>query len=46
MKKKKKQSPLYVGKKTYGDLPIEDAFKKALSPYFSKEDHYAEKKIG
>lgn len=37
MEKKKKKSPLYVGKKTYGDIPIEEAFKKALEPYF-KED--------
>lgn len=37
MKKQKKKSPLYVGKETYGDIPIEEAFKKALEPYFCND---------
>lgn len=34
----KKQSPLKIGKETYGDIPIEEAFKKALEPYFTNGD--------
>jgi hypothetical protein len=37
----KKQSPLRLGKETYGNIPIEEAFKKALEPYFTN----VEKKI-
>ncbi|EIJ79169.1 hypothetical protein PB1_16469 [Bacillus methanolicus PB1] len=40
MKKQKKKSPLYVGKETYGKVPIEEAFKKALEPYFNKEKYF------
>ncbi|MCU9614124.1 hypothetical protein OEV98_11185 [Caldibacillus lycopersici] len=43
-KKEKKKSPLYVGKETYGDMPIEEAFKKALEPYFNG-DKLLSKKI-
>ncbi|MBD1379142.1 hypothetical protein [Metabacillus arenae] len=34
---KKKESPLRVGKETYGTMKIEEAFKKALEPYFKGE---------
>ncbi|MGE6261310.1 hypothetical protein ACQKCU_26160 [Heyndrickxia sporothermodurans] len=37
MAKKEKKSPLYLGKEKYGNVPKEEAFKKALEPYFSKE---------
>lgn len=35
---KKKQNPLRLGKETYGTMKIEDAFKKALEPYFAKQE--------
>lgn len=38
MKMNKKKSPLRLGKETYGTLKIEEAFKKALEPYFAKQD--------
>ncbi|WP_197023481.1 hypothetical protein [Heyndrickxia ginsengihumi] len=44
MAKKQKKTTLYVGEETYGKIPIEEAFKKALEPYFSK-DKYITKKI-
>lgn len=34
----KKQDVLRLGKETYGTLKIEEAFKKALEPYFSQLD--------
>jgi hypothetical protein len=42
-KTKKKKCPLYLGKEVYGDLPIEEAFKKAFEPYFNpdKQKYYA-----
>lgn len=40
VKMKKKKSPLYVGKEFYGKVPIEEAFKKALEPYFNKEKSF------
>lgn len=34
----KKKSPLYVGKEVYlGKMSIEEAFQKALEPYFKSE---------
>lgn len=45
MPKKEKKSPLYVGKETYGNIPIEEAFKKALEPYFSKDKLFTKKAI-
>jgi hypothetical protein len=35
--KTKRKCPLYLGKETYGDIPIEEAFKKALEPYFNPD---------
>ncbi|MGG3888613.1 hypothetical protein [Metabacillus fastidiosus] len=35
MRKRKKRSPLYLGTETYGTMKIEEAFKKALEPYFT-----------
>ncbi|WP_279382009.1 hypothetical protein [Metabacillus bambusae] len=32
----KKESPLKIGKETYGTMKIEEAFKKALEPYFTQ----------
>ncbi len=39
-KKKKRKSPLYIGKEYYGTIPIEEAFKKALEPYFNKDKQF------
>ena len=33
---KQKKSPLYVGEEIHGNIPVEEAFQKALEPYFSK----------
>lgn len=33
-KTKKRKSNLKLGKETYGDIPIEECFKKAFEPYF------------
>ncbi len=41
--KKKKKSPLYIGKETYGNIPIEECFKKALEPYFSENKYFTKK---
>lgn len=30
---------LYIGKETYGNIPIEEAFRKALEPYFSTNEN-------
>ncbi|MGG0890291.1 hypothetical protein [Cytobacillus horneckiae] len=38
MAKNKKKSPLYIGKETYGTIPIEEAFKMALEPYFNNKE--------
>lgn len=35
--KKKKESPIRLGKEEYGDMNIHEAFKKAFEPYFNKE---------
>jgi len=35
--KKSLKSPLKIGKKDYGNMKKEDAFKKALEPYFNKK---------
>ncbi|MBU5212485.1 hypothetical protein [Heyndrickxia oleronia] len=43
MTKKEKKSPLYVGKETYGKVPKEEAFKKALEPYFSKDNYFTKR---
>lgn len=43
MTKKEKKSPLYLGKETYGSIPKEEAFKKALEPYFSKDQVFTKK---
>lgn len=37
MAKQKKKTALYVGKETFGTLPKEEAFHKALEPYFNKD---------
>ncbi|MBA4538761.1 hypothetical protein H1Z61_16915 [Bacillus aquiflavi] len=37
MSKKKKKYPLYIGEEYYGSIPIEEAFHKALAPYFNTE---------
>lgn len=39
-KKQKKKSILYLGKETYGDIPKEEAFRKALEPYFNKDKNH------
>lgn len=36
-KKQKRKSILYLGKETYGNIPKEEAFRKALEPYFNKD---------
>ncbi|MEK4973602.1 hypothetical protein NSQ89_14685 [Niallia sp. FSL R7-0648] len=36
--KKSKPCPLKLGKETYGKQNIEEAFRKALEPYFKKDD--------
>lgn len=41
---KQKKSPLYIGKEYYGDAPIEEAFNKALAPYFNTDPVSAETK--
>lgn len=33
----KKECVLKLGKVTYGDIPIEQAFKEALAPYFDPD---------
>lgn len=39
----KKKSPLYTGKEVYlGKMSIEEAFQKALEPYFDKVIIYNE----
>lgn len=35
--RQKKECVLKLGKVTYGDIPIEQAFKEALAPYFDPE---------
>ncbi len=35
--RKPKACPLKLGKEEYGTLKIEDAFKKALEPYFKND---------
>jgi len=45
--KKKKKTVLYIGKEVYGKVPIEEAFKRALEPYFNKEkESSSERKTG
>lgn len=41
---KKKKSPLYIGEEYYGDIPIEEAFNKALAPYFNADKTTAKTK--
>ncbi|WP_017473336.1 hypothetical protein [Amphibacillus jilinensis] len=36
-KKKKRKSVIYIGTKTYGTIPKEEAFNKAVEPYFKEE---------
>ena len=36
--KKKRKSNFKLGKETYGDMPIEECFRKALEPYFNPEE--------
>ncbi|MED4126510.1 hypothetical protein P4641_21495 [Halalkalibacterium halodurans] len=36
MAKKKKEVTLKIGKVTYGTMKIEEAYKKALQPYFDE----------
>lgn len=36
--KKTVKSPLKIGKKSYGTLSKEEAFKKALEPYFTQKN--------
>ncbi|MBM7714726.1 hypothetical protein MHB50_05070 [Siminovitchia sp. FSL H7-0308] len=38
MSKKKRKSPLYIGKEYYGDIPIEEAFNTALAPCFNLDN--------
>ncbi|MBP3040561.1 hypothetical protein J9303_13805 [Bacillaceae bacterium Marseille-Q3522] len=45
MDKKKKKSPLYVGKEVYGSIPKEEAFRKAFEPYFSKNKEFITRRI-
>lgn len=33
----KRKSHLRLGKETYGDMPIEECFKKAFEPYFNPD---------
>jgi hypothetical protein len=35
--KNKKKTNLRLGKVTYGDMPIEECFRKAFEPYFNPE---------
>ena len=45
--RKKKKTVLYIGKEVYGKVPIEEAFKRALEPYFNKEkESSSERKTG
>ncbi|WP_169331764.1 hypothetical protein [Gracilibacillus halophilus] len=34
----KKKNPLRIRKRFYGDIPKEEAFNKALEPYFKKTE--------
>ncbi|SEO80816.1 hypothetical protein SAMN04488134_11369 [Amphibacillus marinus] len=36
-KKKKRKSVIYIGTRTYGTIPKEEAFNKAVEPYFNPE---------
>jgi len=40
IKQKRKKTVLRVIKETYGDIPIEEAFRKALEPYFDSVQVY------
>jgi len=46
--KKKRKSHLKLGKETFGDMPIDECFKKAFEPYFcpDKSEEYYTKKLG
>jgi len=34
-----RKSKLRLGKETYGDMPIEECFRRALEPYFEPEKY-------
>lgn len=36
-KNKKRKSNLKLGKVTYGDMPIDECFRKAFEPYFDPD---------
>lgn len=43
---KKRKSNIKLGKETYGTMPIEECFRKALEPYFNpdkEKDYYLDK---
>ncbi|MFB4471735.1 hypothetical protein ACDI16_02055 [Oceanobacillus caeni] len=44
----KKKSHLKLRKETYGDMPMEECFKKAFDPYFNpdKNNNYLLNKLG
>jgi len=45
---KKRKSNIKLGKETYGTMPIEECFKKALEPYFNpdKQREYPLDRLG
>lgn len=36
--KAEKKNPIHIGKRMYGTIPKEEAFNKALEPYFKEKE--------
>lgn len=43
---RKRKNHFRLGKESYGDMPIEECFRKALAPYFNPDEEKFLDKLG